>query len=223
VRLRNAVNYVELDGHVVIVDEPGGVSGERAQACSELGEYKATCYAAYNRTAVEDIWPELVLGGAAGISRAVAKRAMREVFSWFGREAADDYIDIVLMNGRKPINWRFAGKTYRLDGELAKKYPGGVTFKRSGYPDFSPYSRLRVTDTRGALTGIIGRDSAFANAASGLKKTPAGFTWHHVEDGRTLLLVPSDLHKAVRHTGGAALIRALVRERRAAEAIRTRR
>ena len=31
-------------------------------------------------------------------------------------------------------------------------------------------------------------------------------TWHHVEDGRTLLLVPSDLHAKVGHTGGARII-----------------
>lgn len=41
--------------------------------------------------------------------------------------------------------------------------------------------------------------------------TPAGYTWHHVEDGRTMLLVPSDLHSAVRHTGGASLIRKGIR------------
>jgi hypothetical protein len=29
---------------------------------------------------------------------------------------------------------------------------------------------------------------------------------HHVEDGLTMQLVPSDLHDVVRHTGGAALI-----------------
>lgn len=34
-----------------------------------------------------------------------------------------------------------------------------------------------------------------------------GYTWHHVEDGKTMLLVPSDLQGAVRHTGGASLIR----------------
>ncbi|WP_442961226.1 HNH endonuclease signature motif containing protein, partial [Pseudogracilibacillus sp. SO30301A] len=41
----------------------------------------------------------------------------------------------------------------------------------------------------------------------GLKSTPSGYTWHHVEDGRTLMLVLTDLYQAVRHTGGAALIR----------------
>ena len=40
---------------------------------------------------------------------------------------------------------------------------------------------------------------------------PTGYTWHHVEDGKTMLLVPSDLHGAVRHTGGASLIRKGIR------------
>lgn len=29
-----------------------------------------------------------------------------------------------------------------------------------------------------------------------------GYTWHHLEDGRTLILIPTDLHQAYRHTGG---------------------
>jgi len=31
--------------------------------------------------------------------------------------------------------------------------------------------------------------------------------WHHVEDTRTLQLIPTDLHRVVRHTGGQAIIR----------------
>ena len=49
-----------------------------------------------------------------------------------------------------------------------------------------------------------------ANARVGLRCTPKGFTWHHVEDGLTMMLIPTDLHNAVRHTGGAALIRKLL-------------
>ena len=33
------------------------------------------------------------------------------------------------------------------------------------------------------------------------------YTWHHVEDTETMLLVPRDLHETVRHTGGAAIVR----------------
>jgi len=46
------------------------------------------------------------------------------------------------------------------------------------------------------------------NEAVGLKHTPAGMVWHHVEDGKTMLLIPKDIHKAAAHTGGIAVIRA---------------
>lgn len=36
-----------------------------------------------------------------------------------------------------------------------------------------------------------------------------GYTWHHVEDGRTMQLIPQRLHNAVRHTGGCAVIKYL--------------
>ena len=103
------------------------------------------------------------------------------------------------------INKKFAGKTYKLDGDLAKKYPDGVRFTLDGFPDFSPYSKINVKIE--GLKGNTSSDFTAANRAVGLKSTPKGFTWHHVEDGKTLMLVPTDLHQTVRHTGGAALIR----------------
>jgi len=48
-------------------------------------------------------------------------------------------------------------------------------------------------------------DFAAANEAAGLESTPEGFTWHHVEDGTTMQLVPSDIHAATGHTGGFSL------------------
>jgi filamentous hemagglutinin len=45
-----------------------------------------------------------------------------------------------------------------------------------------------------------------ANEAAGLIETPEGYVWHHVEDTTTMQLVPQDIHQAVRHTGGAAII-----------------
>ena len=46
-----------------------------------------------------------------------------------------------------------------------------------------------------------------ANQAVGLSSTPDGYVWHHVEDGKTMQLVPQDIHSQVGHTGGAAVIR----------------
>ena len=107
--------------------------------------------------------------------------------------------------GKKIINKKYAGKVYELSGKLAKKYGSGVKFSKQGFPDFSSFAKETVT-VKG-LTGKYAKDAKLANQSAGLAKTPSGYTWHHVEDGRTMQLIPSDLHRAVRHTGGAAVIK----------------
>jgi len=102
---------------------------------------------------------------------------------------------VPLIGGRAPINSRYAGLVH----------PSGVRFTRSGFPDFSPYAKARVV--LDGLTGNYSLDAALANRAAGLDRTPAGMVWHHVEDGTTMLLVPREIHSAVPHTGGAAVIR----------------
>ena len=107
-----------------------------------------------------------------------------------------------------PVNSRYAGKTYpleKLPADLQIKYPNSVQFKPNGFPDYSPYSKAEVRIK--GLTGDYTHDEAIANKATGLDETPKGYVWHHVEDGKTMQLVPKDLHAAVRHTGGAAVIR----------------
>lgn len=54
------------------------------------------------------------------------------------------------------------------------------------------------------MTGIRHKDDALANTAAGLSKKPTGFTWHHHHDGKTMELIPKDLHKAIDHTGGVS-------------------
>ncbi|CAG9001015.1 MAG: hypothetical protein CENE_03023 [Candidatus Celerinatantimonas neptuna] len=103
--------------------------------------------------------------------------------------------NIPLINGRKPINSQYAGRTH----------PSGVKFNNQGFPDFSPYSKAQV-DIKG-LTGNYAKDAAMANKAVGLKSTPDGYVWHHVENAKTMQLVPKDIHNAARHTGGAAVLR----------------
>ena len=88
---------------------------------------------------------------------------------------------------------------------LADKYPNGVRYTRAGYPVFSPYAEKTVVIDN--LAGDRPADFAAANEAIGESRTPRGYVWHHVEDGRTLELVPKDLHEAVRHTGGVPAIK----------------
>ena len=80
-----------------------------------------------------------------------------------------------------------------------------MRYTRAGYPVFSPYAEKTVVVDN--LTGDRPADFAAANDAIGASRTPRGYVWHHVEDGRTLELVPKDLHEAVRHTGGVPAIK----------------
>jgi RHS repeat-associated protein len=112
---------------------------------------------------------------------------------------------IPTIGGRQPINSKYAGAKFPLASDLSKRYPDGVSFKPNGFPDFGPYARETFISDN--LTSNRAIDAAKANAAFRRTHTPVGYTWHHVEDGRTMILIPSDLHRAVRHTGGVAVLR----------------
>ena len=112
------------------------------------------------------------------------------------------------INGRMPINSKYAGKLYDGDkwtADLKAKYPNGVRFTKGGFPDFKPYAKATVKLS--GLTGDYATDERAALQKLGLSSTPNGMVWHHVEDGQTMHLIPQDVHRAVRHTGGAAIIK----------------
>ena len=114
------------------------------------------------------------------------------------------------INGRLPINAAYAGRQFPLAGPLGVKYPNGVMFKANGMPDFTPYA-VASLEVDG-LVGDIKTDYRLANRAAGLEgqygnQAPPGYTWHHCEDGKTMQLVPTDVHHAVKHTGGEAVIK----------------
>jgi hypothetical protein len=114
-----------------------------------------------------------------------------------------------LPSGRYPANYRYAGRVYDGKGwtrKLQRKYPDGVRFSKDGFPDFTPYSRRTVT-IEPNFAGNRTTDFAKANELSKLSSTPDGFVWHHVQDTRTMQLVPIDIHDAVRHAGGVAIMK----------------
>jgi hypothetical protein len=78
----------------------------------------------------------------------------------------------------------------------------GIPFNSSGFPDFSS---VAIETVHIDYTGTRAGDFAAANEAAGLASTPEGYTWHHVEDGRTMQLVPTDIHRATGHTGGFSM------------------
>ena len=59
-----------------------------------------------------------------------------------------------------------------------------------------------------------GKDFKMANKAAGfgdsVNATPKGYTWHHDEDGMTMRLIPTDLHRAIGHDGGEKVIQQLL-------------
>ena len=106
-----------------------------------------------------------------------------------------------------PINAEYAGKVYPLENlpkELRDIYPHSVPFTGTGHPDFSRYAIKKV---KIEMTGDHYIDTKLANLAAGLKKKPKDYTWHHHQDAETMLLVPKDIHRAVKHTGGVSVVK----------------
>lgn len=108
------------------------------------------------------------------------------------------------VKGRFPINSSYAGKTFHLTGKLKGRYPHGVPFTTQGYPDFSRYVIKKATVK---FTKNRTKDFEVADKLTGISKRlrkDNKLTWHHHEDGKTMQLIKTELHEAVRHTGGFA-------------------
>jgi hypothetical protein len=113
--------------------------------------------------------------------------------------------------GEAPVNGKFAGqRVFFRDAEVAAAYPDGVYYNLHGYPDFTPYAKheIDLPTTGDRDLDIRLANKAFENSGDSLwngvrpGKTPPGLTWHHVEDGRTMQLVPRKVHSSASHTGG---------------------
>lgn len=113
-----------------------------------------------------------------------------------------------------PINASYAGRQFPLPDDLAATYPQGVKFDDHGFPDFSPYAK-HVVKIKMRGNREYGPDGDFgdANEKAGYPRNTRKhkfdgerYTWHHLHDRTTMLLVPTKLHRAVRHTGGVAVI-----------------
>lgn len=99
---------------------------------------------------------------------------------------------------------------------------GGKPVKfKDGNPDFSEYVRTETSATGKPvraeveieLSGTGDRAQDFKSARKAMAdklgsskyQEPEGYTWHHVEDGATMQLVPSQLNNNVPHSGGVSL------------------
>lgn len=108
--------------------------------------------------------------------------------------------------------------------ERAVKYSKGIEYTPGPggkvYPRFEKYAiaeatfdmpTLEAAKNHTGLSGVYYYDAKLANEQCGFTETPKGYVWHHVEDMKTMILVPQDLHSVAKggmsHTGGASLIR----------------
>lgn len=95
----------------------------------------------------------------------------------------------------------------------------GVPFK-NGYPDFSKWSkgRMKFKDLDGTAKDFdkvyerVAKQKGLKNKTQGKKYLKDnGLTPHHHQDGKTIELIPTALHKNVPHSGGASKLRKGIR------------
>jgi hypothetical protein len=118
-----------------------------------------------------------------------------------------------------PDNKDFVKKTLNDDGSVNYVMKVGnkevtVVYK-DGCPDFSDF-KYKGTDglaeVKVKYTGNRAKDIKLANEAAGFSKTPKGYTWHHLEDAETLILVESAVHNKFAHTGGYAIFKSIMKK-----------
>jgi len=122
-------------------------------------------------------------------------------------EAVQDATKVRPVAGRLPQNHAYAGKSFPAEQLPAKYRKQGLRFTEQGYPDFEPYALDLPSGGKSVSIDYTGKrtgDYAISNEAADLARPPKFYVWHHVEDGKRMMLIPQDLHDAVKHSGGVA-------------------
>jgi hypothetical protein len=92
-----------------------------------------------------------------------------------------------------------------------------VKFDGNGFPDFTEYIYRGPDgkpfafeiDMKGNYTTDFAQANEAAGFGKGINAHPKGWTWHHHQDGKTMMLVPSDINTppgGIWHTGGKAVV-----------------
>lgn len=129
------------------------------------------------------------------------------------------WIDPLGLTG-KPLNspnvksWFNKGGSIwqEIDGRtwVYQDWEGNIVRYPNGYPDFEPYAiqSVDVPDLKGNHDKNPGGD--FGKADARASKGGANYdlnTWHHHENGVTMMEVPKDIHERFRHRGGVSAIK----------------
>ena len=101
--------------------------------------------------------------------------------------------DVPIPEGMRLRNQDLAGQNHPKSG---------IPFDNQGFPDFRGVATHTVELPSGHSTALDrGADIRDANRLAGFDIVPEGMTWHHHQDGRTMQLVPRDIHDQTGHTG----------------------
>lgn len=102
--------------------------------------------------------------------------------------------------------------------DVVKETGGAAVEFRGGYPDLRPFAvedpvflgpAMKGTDADFAMADeILANRKGWTKAEATSYRRSNRLTWHHVEGGTELLLVPRGLHSNIPHTGGASEARA---------------
>ena len=188
-------------------------AGAIAKAIKDMPEQEAAKYVRRVQWEIERRYFDNAAKGAAKKARKLTKKSkqLADADAEELRRALllQEAADAKPLAGQLPRNHSYAGKEFPRDRLPAPYRDIGVRVKRNGHPDFEPHAMVLPNGKRSVkiqLTGNTRRDSRLASEAAGFTtgKPPKEFTWHHVEDGTTMQLIPTDLHDAVRHSGGQA-------------------
>jgi rubrerythrin len=109
-------------------------------------------------------------------------------------------------NNFKTINSHLAGQSTKLSTFVLQEKYGEIMFNSAGFPIFDEFAIARL-DLTGIIDGGLNDIPQANNIHHGANFRIPNYTWHHLEDGKTLILIPYDLHHEVKHTGGASLLR----------------
>lgn len=144
-------------------------------------------------------WEWLVHNAGACITEGIkqmAKRLPRTKGKWLG-EAGEG----VWKSSKKAVNKITKGE--------------GIPFK-NGYPDFSKWSKGKIEfkNLDGTAKDFdkvyerVAKQKGLKNKKQGKKYLKdRGLTPHHHQDGKTIELIPTALHKNIPHSGGASKLR----------------
>ncbi|MEI2395753.1 HNH endonuclease [Paenibacillus phytohabitans] len=158
------------------------------------------------------------MGGGSGRIEGVGKK--------IGRLELSDFSEEIMAT--KPKYARIPEKWYAKGGHISIDENGVWTYTNksgvsvsypNGFPDFSKYFHPNVKPVKieYAQPKNYPKDYEAANTEAGLSRTtnpsvpeknkpPEGYTWHHMEDGNTMVLVEKDIHDEFKHMGGQSIV-----------------